>query len=335
MFRATAWVGVLALQMGMFCACVGDSSTTPSDAGGDGGADATLSDAPADTGDATLDVVSEAGPACDLSKPFGAPVPITELNTAADDSSARLTHDELTVYFQRQASLDAGVEGGAGSNDLFTASRPSLTKPFGLPSPLTSLNTAAGEVDPSPTGDNLTLYFVSDRAGGSGASDLWFATRTSTQGPFTNATNVASLNTSSNENQPYILADGLTLYFMRWTSTWDLVRATRPGQGAFSVDTSSVFGVVNTSANEGYPTVTPDELTLYFASNRAGGSGDYDVWVATRSSTNDPFGNVKNVTEVNTAQGDYPTWISDDGCRLYMTRVNGSNDIYVATKPAP
>jgi hypothetical protein len=40
----------------------------------------------------------------------------------------------------------------------------------------------------------------------------------------------------------------------------------------------------------------------------------------TRQSRDAPFGEPTIVNEVNTADTEYPQWISPDGCRLYLSR---------------
>lgn len=303
-------------------------STNPSG----GGVDA-ATDAPGDG--MAPDAGKDAGPRCDPSKPFGAPVPVAELNTAANDLFARLTHDELTVYFERFPSADAGVPGGTGGGDLFVASRPSATASFGQPISLSSLNTAGNQFDPTPTGDDLTLYFASTRSGGAGVADLWAATRTDTAAAFGSVVNLGTLDTPAQEHTPYAMADGLTLYFTREAASVDLLRATRTSSTSFTVDTSGIFAAINGASANLAPAVLPDELTIYFASDRSGSKGPLDIWKATRSSKSDAFGSVVNVSELNTTGTDVPTWISDDGCRMYLYDDSaGSSDIYVATKPA-
>ena len=61
---------------------------------------------------------------------------------------------------------------------------------------------------------------------------------------------------------------------------------------------------VNTPALDGCPIQSPDDLSLYIASNRPGGRGGLDIWVATRSSTSSPWGAPTNLGEpVNSAVG--------------------------------
>ncbi|MEO8840338.1 MAG: hypothetical protein ABI591_32900 [Kofleriaceae bacterium] len=73
---------------------------------------------------------------------------------------------------------------------------------------------------------------------------------------------------------------------------------------------------------------------MYLWSDRNAAAGDYDIFVARRGSTAEPFGPATTVTEVNSPSLDTPNWISPDGCRLYLSssRDDASN-VYVATKP--
>src|SRR5262249_52381354 len=104
---------------------------------------------------------------------FGPAKPIAELDTADHNGVPHLGHDELTIYFEREPSGDASaVLGGKGGVDLFTASRAKITDAFGVATAL-SVDTAAGEWDPTVTADDLSLYFASDRDGGLGKRDLY------------------------------------------------------------------------------------------------------------------------------------------------------------------
>lgn len=82
------------------------------------------------------------------------------------------------------------------------------------------------------------------------------------------------------------------------------------------------------------PVVTPDELTLYFGSNRPGGAGNYDIYQATRPTVADGFGAPIALASLNTASLDAPSWISEDGCELYFTRLdaNVGYQLYVALR---
>jgi hypothetical protein len=92
---------------------------------------------------------------------------------------------------------------------------------------------------------------------------------------------------------------------------------------------------LNTSSLDGCPIQSPDGLSLYIASNRPGGKGNLDIWVATRTSTRDPWGAPVNLPEpINSAADDFcPTPIHADGLLFVSRRVVegvtcGMGDIY-------
>ena len=95
--------------------------------------------------------------------------------------------------------------------------------------------------------------------------------------------------------------------------------------------------VVNSPTLDGTPSVTADGLSLLFNSQRAGGYGHYDVWVCTRETTSDPWGEPTNPgPPINTSSLDGNTVISPDGLTLYFTSNrpggHGGWDIYMATR---
>jgi Tol biopolymer transport system component len=58
---------------------------------------------------------------------------------------------------------------------------------------------------------------------------------------------------------------------------------------------------------------------LFFASDRPGGFGGNDLWVATRTSASDPFGTPVNLgPQVNTLGVEDRPAISSDGSTLYF-----------------
>ena len=91
---------------------------------------------------------------------------------------------------------------------------------------------------------------------------------------------------------------------------------------------------LNSAANDGCPIQSPDGLSLYFASNRPGGKGGLDIWVARRSSTTAPFGAPENLGEpVNSAADDFcPTPVGKRGLffvsREALPGACGQGDIY-------
>ncbi|HEU5489913.1 MAG TPA: hypothetical protein VFU84_03890 [Gaiellaceae bacterium] len=91
---------------------------------------------------------------------------------------------------------------------------------------------------------------------------------------------------------------------------------------------------VNTPALDGCPIQSPDGLSLYIASNRPGGRGGLDIWVATRASTSASWGAPTNLGEpVNSAADDFcPTPVGERGLffvsRETLPGACGQGDIY-------
>jgi hypothetical protein len=104
--------------------------------------------------------------------------------------------------------------------------------------------------------------------------------------------------------------------------------------GAWSAPVSAEQGShpdLNTAFNDGCPILSPDGLSLYMATNRPGGLGGQDIWVAVRKSTRSGWGAPVNLgAPVNSPQDDFcPTPVK--GKRLFFVsrRSEPNGDIYV------
>jgi Tol biopolymer transport system component len=91
---------------------------------------------------------------------------------------------------------------------------------------------------------------------------------------------------------------------------------------------------INTPSVDGCPAQSPDGLSLYLASNRPGGKGGLDIWMATRPTTDAPWGAPRNLGEpVNSAADDFcPTPVEKHGLffvsREALPGTCGQGDIY-------
>jgi Tol biopolymer transport system component len=91
---------------------------------------------------------------------------------------------------------------------------------------------------------------------------------------------------------------------------------------------------VNTSALDSDPSISADGLTLYFHSHR---SVVGDLWVSTRATTNDPWGEPMNLgPTVNSSGDDKSPFISADGLTLFFASDRpggyGGRDIYITSR---
>jgi hypothetical protein len=92
---------------------------------------------------------------------------------------------------------------------------------------------------------------------------------------------------------------------------------------------------LNTTFTDGCPILSPDGLRLYMASNRPGGLGGLDIWVAQRSAIGKPWGAPAALpAPVNSAADDFcPTPVKGGALFFVSARVVigacGGADIYV------
>lgn len=87
---------------------------------------------------------------------------------------------------------------------------------FGPAAPVAELNSPAGDFRPNVRKGGLEIVFDSNRPGTLGGQDLYFATRSSVDEPWSTPVNAGSLlNTAANETRGSFSWDGLTLYFGR------------------------------------------------------------------------------------------------------------------------
>jgi hypothetical protein len=98
---------------------------------------------------------------------------------------------------------------------------------------------------------------------------------------------------------------------------------------------------INSPFHDHLPCASGDGLSLAIASDRAVGSGSreaFDMYIADRPDTGQPFPEVRIIEELNTSTLDYPNFLSEDGLTLYFTTdfphpgSSGSYDIYFSRR---
>jgi hypothetical protein len=272
-------------------------------------------------GDASTDdvAVADAAGTCDSQAPFGAPRLISELSDlGALDGTLRLMPDELTGYMWSYTQRADG--------DLYYVTRSALDLPFTM-TRVTSVSTASQELDPTFTSDGSMVVFRR-----SGPGDDLYVAPISAPGVLGTVTPINAVNGASTEAQPFMPLGRNELYFQSTrTMAGDIYISTWSGGTTFSTPTL-VAGLATPSV-EGDPVVTGDGLTIYYRSDAPAAIARFNIYVATRASTTDPFGAPQLVPNVNTPADDGPSWISPNGCRLYISSdLGGTNDIYVSTR---
>ena len=114
--------------------------------------------------------------------------------------------------------------------------------------------------------------------------------------------------------------------------TYGIFASSEPTRSAGFFSAAPVFAPSDPAILVDDPVLSSDELTM-FVSTTSATSAVPHIQSATRATTSDNFGPLTPSHELDSAEGEYPTWLSPDQCRLYLTRtVGGQTDIYVASR---
>jgi hypothetical protein len=216
------------------------------------------------------------------------------LNTQYNDMYAILTANGLTVYFTSDRP------GGLGGNDLWVSRRESTDAPWGEPENLTILNSQYDDSLPMLSTSENIMYFHSDRPGGGcGAGDLWWSQKKPNSEEWTAPVNMGCIvNTLATETAPSFYAnDDLgvsTIYFgsnRAGSLDFDIYETTTTDQDLESAVWSPGVLVPELSSpgRDTRTSVRRDGREIFITSNRTGGVGGLDIWVATREDSSDPW----------------------------------------------
>ncbi|MEZ6125599.1 MAG: SUMF1/EgtB/PvdO family nonheme iron enzyme [Planctomycetaceae bacterium] len=200
---------------------------------------------------------------------------------------------------------------------------------------------------PTVTADGLTMIFSSYsqvREGGIGDRDLWITERDSPESEWGNVRNLgAAINTPRKESHPAINGDGTLLIFAsnrpHGVGGLDLWSTSRESNDADWTAPQLLSSNINTKASESNPEVSADGLTLYFASNRDGGFGDFDLYFARRMTTEAEWDSpVLLSLPLNSPALDSEPALTADQRTLVFTSTRsggyGGRDLWVSHRPS-
>jgi peptidoglycan-associated lipoprotein len=169
----------------------------------------------------------------DKKSKWSTPVPVDVINTEFEEGTPSFSSDFKELYFTR---CEAGKREKRGCIIMYSkknGDKWSDPKNIGL------LPDSLVAAHPSLSKDGLTLYFVSDMAGGFGKKDIWKVTRLRTGDAWSKPVNLGpDINTAGDELFPYIREDG-TLYFssdgLIGMGGLDIFKATPQPDGSWTV----------------------------------------------------------------------------------------------------
>ena len=196
------------------------------------------------------------------------------LNTKSMDATVGLSADgqSLLIY-----------NGDRGNGDLQVSVLNGDT--WGKPEFLSKeINSNYQESSASFAFNDRVLYFISDKPGGVGGKDIWYAMRDK-KGRWKDVQNLGpTVNTPYDEESVFMHPDGRTLYFSskghKTMGGYDIFKTIRQDDGTWSQPEN--LGVpINTAGDDVAFVLSASGRNGYFSSKRPGGLGKHDLYMVT------------------------------------------------------
>lgn len=284
-------------------ACKVELASDPSDSSGTdaaGGADAPIG----------IDAAPDAAPL----GPWGTPqlVPGASTGGSAEDD-VTLSSTALELVFAVNTN---------NGKDLYYMSRAALDAAWTTPAAMPFNSGSASDETPRFSADGLTLYFASARAGGGTGLDVYRVTRAAIGGAWSAPAVLTGLATTATEKwfAPCAL-----------DTTYVAILGTNVAEGTLG-SAPVVSAVLSSTATETGTYLSPDCLTVYFASQR---SGDTRLYRATRAARGAAWSTPVLVDDFLATVGgnQEDPWLSgDQRIFAFASDARGTKDVYISTR---
>jgi len=201
------------------------------------------------------------------------------ITTPLNEGTPALAADGRTAIIARSHEAD-----GMGGSDLYSASFDGTTF-SNIVNLGPTVNSKYWDAQPTLSPDGNILVFVSDRDDAArGTTDLYMCIRQKEGGWSAPVDLGPQVNTAGNEYSPSFASDGVTLFFASdgksdGAGKLDLHFTVYQGSANWS-EPRSLGQPFNSNGNDAFPFATKDRKALYFASDRPGGCGGYDLYAA-------------------------------------------------------
>lgn len=202
---------------------------------------------------------------------WGEPKPITTINTNGHDAAVYISHDGQKLFLYRNV--------GVGSGDIFLSKLDGTN--WSVPEKIKGINSNFWEGSVCLSPDERTIYFSSERQGGYGGRDIYFA-ELLPDGNWGKVKNLGpEINTKDDEDAPFVHSDGKTLFFASTGHNsiggYDIFRSELK-QGKWSAP-YNVGKPVNTKQDDKFYIVSSDGQRGYYSSEKKDGLGQQDIYV--------------------------------------------------------
>jgi peptidoglycan-associated lipoprotein len=218
-------------------------------------------------------------------------LPVNSAYFDGHPSLRRLPNGDYEMYFASFA--EDGRSGPQLTNIYYTVFK---SGKWLVPTPVIEINTDFHDRMPSISQDGRYLFLSSDRPGGFGKDDIWISEYDFAAKRWSKPHNAGrTINTPASEVTPAIHSDNITLYFSSdragGVGGYDIhvtqMLPNIPSAAVMGNDAETMWKKpvnlgkpYNSEFDDEYPTVVRSGAYMYFASNREGGQGSFDIYRA-------------------------------------------------------
>lgn len=205
------------------------------------------------------------------------------------------------------------------------------------------INSEYPDFGPVISADNRMIFFTSRRPGSQGGQvdeegfyyeDIYYSER-AYEGEWSTATNIGEpVNTNSHDATVGLAPDGKSLLTYHGVSRKDgNVLITKKDENGNWIQTENIGSSINTKHHESSATLSFDEKTLFFVSDKPGGYGSHDIYVSHWDEKKQEWGGVENIgPKLNTEFDEKGVFFHPDNKTLYFSseghKTMGGLDIF-------
>ncbi|MGE0562581.1 MAG: OmpA family protein [Flavobacteriales bacterium] len=209
---------------------------------------------------------------------YSAPILLPEvINSKDHDASIQLSNDGNKLYFYR-------------NSDVWSSEKNDTS--WSTPIQLSTINSTSFEPSIFITLDEQTMFLTSEREGGYGKMDIYYANKDSITGNWGELINLGpKINTDSDEDISYVDPSKKVIYFSSKGHTsmgdYDIFKSiNKNNEWSAPINMGSP---INTPYNDAFFIMTPQYNRGYYASERPDGKGGMDIYRLTFANERNPL----------------------------------------------
>lgn len=258
-------------------------------------------------------------------KDYADPIPVDSLNSEAEESMPLFDPVNKTMFIVRTFHPD-NTGGKLSGNEIWAFNRNEANQYVDSDYNFDLLNNKNSNAVVGIAEGGKKLYLLNKYLP-EGKTKKGISTSTLKNGKWTKPKNLA-INGITDKTKIYSIyvnpTEDVMLLSMR-TATPDSVYGIFIAEGNSGKWTNPtlVEGINSPNSNEISPYISSDKKTIFFASDREGGKGDYDIYKAQKENNSTSWGNIENLEFLNSSKFDAYLSLAESNNMYFVSNRNG------------